>query len=158
MKRETFEASCSRPWGSDGAGERHETTAAAVIYSRMPSASAVDRLVDLALSGGSAFGWAAADVAAAAAAGPRNRSSSPSGLSSTAVMPTDILPTSVVVKSTGSMPLGSGAGGLICCILPAGAPGDTAAATAAATCYDADVCTVKKYERIKSYEIFLYST
>ena len=97
-------------------------TAAAVIYSRMPSASALERLVNLALNGGGGGGWAAADVAAAAAAGPRNRSSSPSGFSSTAVMPTDILPTSVVVKSTGSMPLGSGAGGVFCCILAARAP------------------------------------
>ena len=97
-------------------------TAAAVVSGRMPSASAVERLVVLALNGGSAFGWAAADVAAAAAEGPRNGSSTPSGFSPTAVMPTDILPTSVAINPTGSMPLGSGAGGVFCCILAAGAP------------------------------------
>ena len=97
-------------------------TASAAISSRMPSASAVERLVILAFNGGGGDGWAAADVAAAAAEGPRNGSSTPSGFSSTAVMPTDILPTSVAVNPTGGMPLGSGAGGVFCCILAAGAP------------------------------------
>ena len=97
-------------------------TASAAISGRMPSASAVERLVILALDGGGGGGLAAADAAAESAEGPRNGSSVPSGFSSMAVMPTDILPMPELVSSAGSMPLGGGAGGLNCCILAAGAP------------------------------------
>ena len=97
-------------------------TASAAISGRMPSASAVERLVVLALDGGGGGGLAAADAAAESAEGPRNGSSVPSGFSSMAVTPTDILPMPELVSAAagaGGLSSGCGACSLFCCILAA---------------------------------------